>query len=248
MTERTRIVLTAAMILAITIGMTGCATTQSGSSKPAYTGQTGFLSDYSKLKLESGKKKVYINPDVDFSNYDKIMIDRITVWYKEDTEYKGIDPTELKALADYFHNAIAKAVEDAYPVVDKPGPGVMRVRISLTDLVPTKPEYSVAIAVIPYGSAADLLIGGKDSHPPYLGETAMEAEMLDSQTNEQLGAVVDRKLGKKLNVDTSEGSSAAVKKGVDGYLDAFSTWGYAQAAMDYWAQSFRKRLDGLRGK
>ena len=247
MKERTRFVLTAAMIVVFAFGLIGCATQQAGVKNAAYTDQTGFLSDYSKLKPEADKKKVYINPGVNFSDYNKVMLDRITVWYNKDAKYKGIDPTELKALVDYFHSAIVKALGDAYPVVDKPGPGVMRVRIALTDLIPTKPEYSVAIAVIPYASATDLVTGGKEMHPPYLGETAMEAELLDSLTHEQLGAFTDRKLGKKLNIDTSKGNSEAVKKGVGGYFDAFSTWGYAKAAFDAWAQAFRVRLDDMRG-
>jgi hypothetical protein len=54
------------------------------------------------------------------------MIDRIKVFLKEDAKYKGIDPAELKALVDYFHEAIKKAVSEAYPVVREPGPDVLR--------------------------------------------------------------------------------------------------------------------------
>ncbi len=39
-----------------------------------------------------------------------ILVNRILVWFKEDSEYKGIDPTELKALTDYFYNAIQSVV------------------------------------------------------------------------------------------------------------------------------------------
>ena len=216
------------------------------SKKPAYTDQTGFLSDYSKLKADGESAKIYIDPNVDFRTYDKVLLDRITVWYKDDAEYKGIDPTELKALTDYFHDAIVKALGDAYPVVDKPGPGVMRVRIALTDLVPTRPEYSIAVAVVPYATVADLVAGGKDMHPPYLGQTAMEGELLDSVSHLQLGAYVDRNLGQKYHYDLSKGTEG-VKQGAEGYIDAFSTWGYAKAAFDAWAQGFRERLDAMRG-
>jgi len=59
---------------------------------------------------------------------------------------------------DYFHDAIVNALGDAYPVVETPGPDVLRVRIALTDLVSTKPEITVAMAVIPYATAADVVM------------------------------------------------------------------------------------------
>ncbi len=246
MKKSTSVLFTGVLIVVFAFGLIGCATQQAGVKKAEYTAQSGFLSDYSKLKSEGEDTKVYIDPAVDFSKYDKVMIDRITVWYKEDAKYKGIDPTQLKTLTDYFHNAIVKELGDAYPVVDKPGPDVMRVRIALTNLVPTKPEITVAMAVIPYATVADIAMGGKKGHSPYLGETAMEGELLDSVNHKQLGAYVDRKLGKKYHYDLSKGSEG-VQAGAAGYIDAYSTWGYAKAAFDAWAKGFRTRLDSMRG-
>lgn len=209
----------------------GCVGTKSVDVKPLE--YADFLSDYSKLSPVAGEKEMkrYINPNADFAKYDKILIDRIKVWYKEDAEYKGIDPTELKALVDYFHEAIVKQVEATYTIAEKAGPGVMRLRIAITELVPTKPAYSVAVAVTPYATIADLAAGGKNMHSPYLGETAMESELLDSVTSELLAAMVDRRLGKKYYYDLKKGSKG-VSDGVGGYIDAYSTWGYAKTAFD----------------
>ena len=246
--KRTRTNITGVMLtlLILTLGLTGCASQQAGVKKSPDTAHTGFLSDYSKLEPTGQGVERYQDPDMDFSRYDKILLDRITVWYKNDNEYKGIDPAELKALADYFHTAIVAALGDAYPVVDTPGPDVLRVRIALTDLVPTKPEYSVVMLAVPFGSAADLVMGGKDMHAPYLGETAVEAEMLDSLTHQQLYAYIERKQGKKYQYDPSKGTEG-VKAGVSGYFDAYSTWGYAKAACDQWAKALRVRLDKMHG-
>ena len=232
-------------LLFFLVALTGCTGTQSVAVKPL--GHTDFLSDYSQLKPVEGEKeaKRYINPRTDFAGYDRILIDRIKVWYKDDAEYKGIDPTELKALTDYFHEAIVRELEGAYAVTDRPGPGVMRLRIALTELVPTKPEYSVVVAVTPYATIADLAAGGQEMHSPYLGLTAMEGELLDSVTGEQLGAIVDRKLGKKYYYDLSKGTEG-VSAGVGGYIDAYTTWGYAKTAFDTWAKGLRARLDEFR--
>ena len=112
----------------------------------------GFLSDYSKISTtkNANDSYEYIDAAVDFSKYNKLLVDRIKIFFKDDSQYKGIDPDELKVLTDYFYEAINKAVGDAYPMVKEPGPDVLRLRIAVTDLVPNKPEASVATLVVPF--------------------------------------------------------------------------------------------------
>ena len=225
----------------------GCASTPSGEAKPKYA---GFLSDYSKLQPVSngdGAER-YRKPNVNWKQYNKVMLDRVRVWYKGDADYKGIDPAELKTLTDYFQNAIVKALAPTYPVVTQPGPDVLRMRVAITDLVPTKPEMSVVTLVVPYATVADVAAGGGTGSTPYLGQTAIEVEVLDSRSNEVLAAYVDRQAGKKYDINLSQGVGSAVEKGVSSYTKAYSTWAYAEAAFDYWAGLLRKRLDEAHGR
>ncbi|QQS53634.1 MAG: DUF3313 domain-containing protein [Candidatus Competibacteraceae bacterium] len=225
----------------------GCASTPASDNEST---PTGFLSDYSKLEpdTEDPGARIYLKADVDWKKYDKIMLDRIQIWLKDDADYKGIDPTQLKALTDYFQQAIVKALEPTYPVVTQPGPDVLRVRIAITDLIPTKPEMSVVALVVPYATVADLASGGGTGSTPYLGQTAIEAEFLDSRSNQALAAYVDREIGKKYDVDLSQGVGSAVEKGVSSYTKAYSTWAYAEAAFDAWAGRLRQRLDQAHGR
>lgn len=225
----------------------GCASTPTGETKPKYA---GFLSDYSKLQpVPNGDgAERYLKPGQNWKQYNKVMLDRIRVWYKNDADYKGIDPTELKALTDYFQNALVKALAPTYPVVTQPGPDVLRMRVAITDLVPTKPEMSVVTLIVPYATVADVAAGGGTGSTPFVGQTAIEAEFLDSRSNEVLAAYVDRQVGKKYNIDVSEGVGSAVSKGFSSYSKAYSTWAYAEAAFDYWAGLLRKRLDEAHGR
>jgi hypothetical protein len=43
-------------------------------------------------------------PDFDLKRYNKVLITRILVSLKADQQ-QAVDPTDLKALVDYFHNA-----------------------------------------------------------------------------------------------------------------------------------------------
>ena len=215
---------------------------------------SGFLSDYSMLKpAPDGSDAVaWRKPGVDFKTYDKIIVERINFFYKDDADYKGIDPTELKALADYFHDSFMKNVASAYPVVTEPGPGVLRVRTALTDIVPNKPAVSVVVLVVPYLTIGDLGTSAVSKGGPgsnfYVGHTTIEAEFLDSTTNEQVAAYVDRYYPKKYDVDFKKGPVGVVTHGFGQYFKAYTTWSYTKDAFDYWANKLRQKLDEAHGK
>jgi len=207
----------------------------------------GFLSDYSKIPTTKNADGAYEYRDssVDYSKYNKLLVDRIKIFFKDDSEYKGIDPDELKELTDYFYQAIEKAVGDAYPMVKEAGPDVMRLRVAVTDVVPNKPEASVVTLVVPFAWVADAGSGvakGETGSTMFTGEATLEVEALDSVSSQQLVAHIETEVGKKYNW------SKGVTTGVKSYMSAYSKWKYTQQAMDDWAQLLRKRLDEAHDK
>ena len=235
-----------ALLFCAAIGA-GCAT-PAADEKPT---QSGFLGDYySKMQPapDGSGALVYRAPNLDLGKYNKVMFDRVLIWIKNDSDYKGIDPTELKQLTDYFQQAIVKALQPTYPIVTKPGPDVLRLRVAITDLVPTQPAMSVVTLVVPYATVGDLAASGGSGSPPYLGQTAIEAQILDSRSNAVLATYSDRNIGKKYNIDVNQGVGTAIEKGASSYAAAYSTWAYAEAAFDYWAGLLRKRLDEAHGR
>ena len=188
------VVLVLMVILAFAM-TTGCAT-DSGPHA------TGFLRDYSNLGKDPDDfaKRVYIRKDVAFGAYEKIMIDHVTFFLREDAEYKGIQADEMTELAQHFHTAVVKALAGAYTFTDKPGPTTMRVRIAITGLVPGKSAAGTVTTVIPVGLAASTIKKVATGSHIGMGGASFEAELLDSQTNEVLAAVLDDKTGKKYKV------------------------------------------------
>ena len=207
----------------------------------------GFLSDYSQLKPEGGDSSAYVfrSPKEVGAKYNKVLIDRIKIFFEDEAEYKGVDPTDLKALTDYFHDAVVKALGDAYPVVEEPGPDVVHLRIAVTNVVPNKPEASVVTLVVPFLWVADAGSGvakGETGSTAFVGKASVEMEALDSLTSKQIAAYVETAIPKKYN--WTEG----VSKGVSAYTSAYSTWAYTKQSMDLWAKYIRERLDVAHGK
>jgi hypothetical protein len=123
------------------------------------------------------------DPNLDAARYDKILVSRILVSLKASKAPQTIDPKDLKTLTDYFHHDLVKALQPQMPVVDQAGPGVVVMRVALTDLVPTTVTDSLAGTLIPYAFVAEAGSGVATGRPagstPYMGETGMEMQFRD---------------------------------------------------------------------
>ncbi len=210
-------------VLAAAIFMTGCA--GKGTIEP-----TGFLSDYSKLKTGQGDQalKRYVDPDVDFSKYRKVMIDKVIFYFQGDSKEIGINPDELKMLADYFERSLVEKLQDAYPVVTIPGPDVLRIRVAITHVKAGNPVLGAASAVLPVGVAVNALSNVTTGESVNVGEATIEAEFLDSETGKVVAAIMDRRVGSTYSTGSVKGK-----------------WGHAKQAFDQWAKKLRTWLDKM---
>lgn len=213
----------------------------------------GFLSDYTKLRAMPGGGGVlcWRETGVNWAQYDKVMFERIQVYLKPGPlQMHPVDPSDLKMLLDYFHNDLVKRVQPQMQVVTAPGPGVLRVRIALTDLVPTNQMASLAGTAVPYGFVAEIGSGAATGRPagstPYLGQTGMEAQFRDGATGRVVAECADTEIGLKYAADINAGATGAAEAWVSGYLDSFTQWTYAKNAFDKWSADFARRLAELR--
>jgi hypothetical protein len=199
----------------------------------------GLLSDYSQLKHKPGSDAYsWSEPAAQIAGYNKVMVDRIKICLKPGAERGEIDPTTMKALADYFHDAIIQQLRGHYQVFREPGPDVLGLRGTITDLVPNKPEASVVTLAVPFGGVAEAGIGalGADAgSSPFVGAASVEMEAMDNSSNRQVAAYIETRAAKKFDIDLSEGVGNAVSKGVGGFADSFNTGAYTKKAMTYWA-------------
>jgi hypothetical protein len=173
--------------------------------------------------------------NLDAKRYDKILISRIVVTLKTDPK-KGIDPTDLKMLVDYFHASLEKAFKPQMEIVTAPGPGVLVMRTALTDLVPTDSARSLLGTAVPYGFVAEAGLGVAAGRPsgstPYLGQTGIELQFADGANGAILGECADTQVGRKYAADLDRGAGNAAQTWASGYLGSFQAWTYAKDAFD----------------
>ncbi|RZL87391.1 MAG: DUF3313 domain-containing protein [Variovorax sp.] len=212
----------------------------------------GFLSDPGRLKATavSGGLLCWRQTGVDWKRYDKVMIERIQVYLKPTADQRPIDPTDLKTLLDYFHGALVRDLTPEAQIVSAAGPGVLRVRLALTSLIPTNTEKSLAGTAVPYGFVAEIGSGAATGRPagstPYMGQTGLEAQFRDGATGNVVGECADTEIGLKYAADLNKGASTAAEAWLNGYVSSFQSWSYAQDAFNKWSAQFARRFAELR--
>ena len=223
------------VMLAILAMMIGCfLITGAGWAAEEEMSKAGFLQDYSLLTRADPMKAVnwvYINEKADVSTYNKILLDDVVFFLSEDADYKGFEANELADLGEAFQQAVVLNLSGAYEFTDTPGPGVLRIRLAITNLVPSNSVTGTVTTIVPVGLVISSVKKAATGSHIGMGKVAMEGEIIDAHTNEILGAVIDSKTGKKYKV----------KKGA-------SKWGHAIDIFNTWGKNIRTRLDKRSGR
>src|SRR6185312_3369088 len=111
-------------------GSGGGAGVVASESTAANVPRVGFLTDYAKLQPAPGGGGLlcWRGPAVNWKSYDKVLVERIQVYLDRGDTQNPVDPSDLKVLLDYFHNAVVRDLRPTTQIVSATGPGVIRVR------------------------------------------------------------------------------------------------------------------------
>jgi hypothetical protein len=187
---------------------------------------SGFLDDYSLLR-EGGANEVrlvYRNPEADWNAYDKILFEPVTLWRSGKKSLDPVPEEDLLRLVSSFETALRTRFGARFRLVDVAGPGVLRVRLGITEARVADPDLDVLTA----RAAGDALDRGDETlHPEmrrFLERAHIEGEIRDAQTGMLLAQGVDRRRQ-------------------DGTARPLNTWADVDGALDFWADRLCSRLE-----
>jgi hypothetical protein len=203
------------LLLFLVVDLAGCGALRARRGQPD---ESGFLRDYSQLKPKDGydAQLVYINPRAMWSRYDSVQLDAVTLWVNEDQG--KLSTQEKQMLTDILYKALYDQLGKAFVMVEEPGPNVLRFRAALTQAKGANVPLNTMTTVVPQLRVATMAVGLTADTATTVGSATLEAEVLDSITNQRLGAVVDQRAGNK-------SLGTLLKK-----------WGDVQKACEFWAQ------------
>jgi hypothetical protein len=231
-----RVIKTIAVCLMVGCLIAGCASSQtsqpqgsivdrSKGEQPSVT-RSGFLGDYSQLQ-PGGKDRaalLYINPNAKWSTYHSIIVEPVQFWSSTDT----VSPADQSTLASYFYNALRENLQKDFAIVDKPGPGVMKLQVAITDATSATPVLRSVSVIVPQARVLNTAQSLATGSYAFVGSAQVEGQITDSMTGERLGAAIDKREG-------GQALSAAAQW----------KWGDAQNVLDFWAKKLPQRLVDL---
>ncbi|MEL7451639.1 MAG: DUF3313 domain-containing protein [Pseudomonadota bacterium] len=179
--------------------------------------RAGFISDYSRLEKTDSHRYTYTGPDLD--GYRSFIIDRPVLLFDRDADDydKMFDDDEIEELLDYYVERVEEELikEEAYAITTEPAPGVARIRVGFTALDASTAALNLTLYTKVTGAG--------------LGGAALEAEIVDSMSGEQLAASVQWGSGSRI------------------FLGGYTKLGHAKTQINRWADRLRERLDELHG-
>lgn len=168
---------------------------------------------------------VYALPGVSLAKYHRVMLDSVDLafkldWQKRHPEITESDITRIRSQGSAVFNEIftsALTLNNGYPIVTQPGPDVLRVTASITEL-------DVAGAPDSFGNKRMYVVSPND--------LTLLMELRDSTTGALLARAIDRDKGRAVgNLQVA---------------DAVSNSAEARRALELWAGLLRGALDGAR--
>lgn len=206
-------VMAMAMVIAFSLGLTADADRH----KKGDAAAAGFLGDYADLEPgpDGGAVRVYRKQPGVLAGYDKLILDPVLMYFHRRARGTAVNPEELHRMSDFLRVKTREALEQAgFEVVEEPGPHTVRLRAAITGVDSIPPGAGGS-------SRTGLLIPTLD-----VGRASIEAEILDSVSDELLVAVVDADKGKRfLHLET----------------DA-RKWRGVQGAVEQWVVELRQNL------
>jgi hypothetical protein len=189
---------------------------------------SGFLgNDYSLLTAptEGSDQKAmlrYVNPNVNWGSYNKVMIAPVTFWAADDSKVSAADQ---QALCNYAYNEFVKVLGKNFILASQPGPGVMKISVALTDATSAVPVLRSISVVVPQARVLSAIKMAATGTYSFVGSAQGALKANDSVSGQLLAAAVDKRVG-----------GTSIKN-----VDVFQ-WGDAQNAIDYWANLSDQRL------
>jgi len=188
------------------------------SLQQAFAQGSEFIENMPELSQDPDRAgaMVWHKPGVNRAAYKYVIIEPVEIFISADSDYKGLNADELKALADGFRDVVSRTLQPEILLVDQPGADVMVLRAAITDVKLKKKKRGllgytpVGVVVTAAKDAAGARISMKDA--------VLEVEMLDATSQERIGVLVDKA---PVMADTEDLSWESIEKTFAFYGERF---------------------------
>lgn len=158
---------------------------------------------------------VYRSPDLQIGKYTGgFFLDPVTLYSGADAEFSGVSESGRRELAQTLRDEFRKALAEKYQIASAPGPGVIRLRLTLVGVTTSRPALSTALRLTPLGFAVTLGRQAAGLPGTMTGSVTFAGEILDGGDGRVLGAFLTKQSPAALDITSGLGELRAAQLGV----------------------------------
>ena len=160
---------------------------------------SGFLREYDRLqetKDGAGKTvRSWVSPKLTPANYHAIMLDPL-IFHPEPRPSEKVDAKVLQQMLKYANDTLRQSMGKRFEVVDRPGPGVLRLRAAFSS-VAAEGEGLKPYQYVPFAFVATMASRAATG-TPQRAAIIVEVEGTDATSGELLALRVKAGTGERL--------------------------------------------------
>jgi len=205
------------ILVLIALISTACTSTSNQTStSEAFSNQSGFLSDYQKLKKVKTKDDSdlmrFISSHIKEGKYNKVMFDPVS-YYPAPQKTDMISKEVLSKISNYFNQSFSQTPFTNVEVVNQAGMNTLRIKMAITGVNIEDAELA-AYQYVPIAFLLNAASGGMSEMDV---KFQIEAEVVDSLTGEIMAAAVKSGVGERLKNDKTSLTLKHLKPLIDSW-------------------------------
>jgi hypothetical protein len=161
--------------------------------------------------------------DVDWRQYNKIIVDPVTIYNGPDNQFVKIADEDKSVLAGYMQEQFTQKLRTRFAVVSNPGPGTLRLHLTLTGAKDTTPVLGPFSHLDVGGNAINAVQAVRGREGTMAGSVNYAVEIYDAPSNRLLSAYVAKQYPNAMNAGATfsrlKGSKIGIEKGADALLE-----------------------------
>lgn len=205
-------------IVALCVALTGCA----GLEPTRYAEIESAAHLAPNPKDTSGRVPYRYSTQVDWRNYNKIIVEPVTVYRGADHQFGDMSEQDRADLAAYMGTKFAQKLATRFTLTTDRGPRTLRLKLTLTGAVANTPVLGTLSRFDMAGALYNGVQTVRDREGTLTGSVIYAVEIHDAAANRLLGAYVTKQYPSPMNVAASMGDLAAAKAGIDKGAEALA--------------------------
>lgn len=177
--------------------------------------------NYPEVK-KSSDTLLYKDTKVDFRKYRNYLLEPVVIYSGPDNDFGSIPEKDRQMMADYTYQAFIDAMtrDGGYPIVQSPGPDVVRVKFTLVGMTRTTRSLQALTMVNPIGIGINLVKSVSGGEGTFMGNVTLAAEFYDSQSNTLISAFQTKRYPLPIDLIDLNAEYDAAKTGVRDIMTA----------------------------